>query len=90
MQRLEAGAEAQETTGRILVMNPCPLPWPDLPHVGLEESCWGPAQALRVPQLTQNFPPRAAGAGGWREEGLDLQSRGLGHRFCFSGVLFIF
>lgn len=40
MQRLEAGAEAQETTGRILVMNPCPLHWPDLPHVGLEESCW--------------------------------------------------
>ena len=69
MQRLEAGAEAQETTGRILVMNPCPLHWPDLPHVGLEESCWGPAQALRVPQLTQNFPPCAAGAGGWTYRG---------------------
>ena len=90
MQRLEAGAKAQETTVRILVfVNPRPPHWPDLPHEGLEESCWGPAQALRVPQLTQNFPLHAAGTGGWKEE-LHLQRRGLGHRCFFSGVLFIF
>ena len=38
MQRLEAGAKAQETTVRILVfVNPRPPHWPDLPHEGLED-----------------------------------------------------
>lgn len=86
---MEVGAAAQEATGRISIFGyPRPLSWPvpllKMPelHAGLEESCWGPAQALRVPLPTENlFLPTLLGGGGWREESLDLQSRGLGSHF---------
>lgn len=89
MQRLKAGAEAQETTGRILV-RPRPLHWPDLPHGGLEESCWGPAQVLRVPQLTQNFsPPCCWGRREGGEEGLDsTEQRFRASKLFFSGAIY--